>query len=1063
MLVDNASCEPFKEELQKNFSLIAPAGTGKTTAIVKRVLYFLEHSRIPADQLVVLTYTEKAAEELRSRVYKKVISKPKLLENFSVVFFGTIHRFCTQIISKFGEHLGYAAHFKVLQTHSKVYEDLWLSFLEDEKELFPILTRQNKDFLLCYSDFEKILQEAKSYAIKAEPILAQLPHKPDLKIAKQAFENFSAKLESYEKIPKSLARNKERADEWIQFLEDDIAFSPLPEWEEVKGKSSEETQQKLEDSASLWKDLFEPFANWMQAAIQQAVLHIADAFRAYRIQKTYLTFDDQVSLALKIIRQVATRDFFQPYSIILDEAQDTDTYQFALLWLAAGGMLQEDSDAPEASPSPGRFSMVGDPQQLIYPERTNLAIYENYHKALIKGNQGEELTFNVTRRCPKVLVDLLNKNFSPILTGECSQTGQQQAKYVPLEAHLDAEDGSVEVFNLKSGESKPSSKVYTQREKIAVQLARKIKDLGLKGLGITYWSDVALLCPRKKQLALLQESLEKEGLSTQNHSVHSQEGENPAYAWMTALSMVMTDPCNAFELTGILREVYGISDQCIAEYTHTYYKKETPYLHPISLINFPEADNKITQALKQLNEVHRKLYGLPVSEAVRIIYKALDFKARLESLNNGAHFHNILDRLYLYAVEIEMKGGSLEDYAQHLLDNFQLEPKTTLEPNKDKIQLITYQKAKGLEWKVVCLPYLFDPLQDRSPSYPRSFTDEKGMIHFFLDKFWWNLGKVQAFQEKKDHGSQRQLYVACTRSCQKLIFVNDAEFFKKSSSPNEHPMAHFLKLKALKHPQDPSLCWNETYLQSFSPSEEFPKKIDEPSLDLPLSFEALPSANWEFPIRIVPSKLVEDLVPVKDESLMEDTFEEGFLSSKGSLAIQYGNWWHSSMKKAPWGELSTIWETYLERQLSVCPDMQRGQDEFETFFQDALFEKLNTKEVSLRVEVPFFYVFRSAKRPVSFDGYIDLLAFHSSKKYWILVDWKTDKAFKKDNYWIQCYGLQMIAYVLATQAFVQEHSVVEPYLYLTHEHKSLYLDANVQKQLSSKLVLKVDSLIESKI
>ena len=59
--------------------IIAGAGTGKTTTLLHRIIHLLEHFAIAPENLLAITYTEKAAEELKDRIVTEVSAKADTL------------------------------------------------------------------------------------------------------------------------------------------------------------------------------------------------------------------------------------------------------------------------------------------------------------------------------------------------------------------------------------------------------------------------------------------------------------------------------------------------------------------------------------------------------------------------------------------------------------------------------------------------------------------------------------------------------------------------------------------------------------------------------------------------------------------------------------------------------------------------------------------------------------------------------------------------------------------------------------------------------------------------
>ena len=81
-------------ELYTNYFIQASAGTGKTHNIIEIIKKVV--TKIPLNRILVVTYTEKAVEELRNRVRERV---PGIDANLSEIY--TIHSFCQKSIREF--------------------------------------------------------------------------------------------------------------------------------------------------------------------------------------------------------------------------------------------------------------------------------------------------------------------------------------------------------------------------------------------------------------------------------------------------------------------------------------------------------------------------------------------------------------------------------------------------------------------------------------------------------------------------------------------------------------------------------------------------------------------------------------------------------------------------------------------------------------------------------------------------------------------------------------------------------------------------------------------------
>ena len=81
----------------KNYVLEASAGTGKTYSIKKIVSELVLKHNVQLDEILVVTYTEKAAGELKDRIREELPNED--VDNASIC---TIHSFCQETIKTFG-------------------------------------------------------------------------------------------------------------------------------------------------------------------------------------------------------------------------------------------------------------------------------------------------------------------------------------------------------------------------------------------------------------------------------------------------------------------------------------------------------------------------------------------------------------------------------------------------------------------------------------------------------------------------------------------------------------------------------------------------------------------------------------------------------------------------------------------------------------------------------------------------------------------------------------------------------------------------------------------------
>ena len=100
--------------------IVAGAGTGKTTVITQRILHLIKNNLAKPDEILALTFTEKAASEMEERV-------DRLLDfGYVNLWIMTFHAFCEKVLREHGLDIGLSTDFKLLDTSSS-----WLLFRQN--------------------------------------------------------------------------------------------------------------------------------------------------------------------------------------------------------------------------------------------------------------------------------------------------------------------------------------------------------------------------------------------------------------------------------------------------------------------------------------------------------------------------------------------------------------------------------------------------------------------------------------------------------------------------------------------------------------------------------------------------------------------------------------------------------------------------------------------------------------------------------------------------------------------------------------------------------------------
>ena len=347
----------FATELDRNFSVVASAGSGKTTAITERILSIARSSNASEilPRLVVVTFTNRAADEMQQRTRQALLQEnlgQEVHTAFNRAFFGTIHAFCMKLLTDFGHYLGLPAPLQLLEDD----DDLWLEFAQNQTRIGRSLGEEDRAMLLRFVQARDLMELARraSSAVLQVPGLTPYPAPDFAEVYSQ-----SAKAKGNDNIAKS----QEELREWERRFGGDWEYLRWPVC--FTAPNARFTQ--------LWQEKFAPLRKWICAAATCVAAEVQRDYRNFRLDHGLVTYDDQIALAEELLQHpvAAQRIREEGFRVILDEAQDTQPLQFSV--------LLEVTRPPEAKvlwlqdrhlgPGPGHFCMVGDFQQSISEAR----------------------------------------------------------------------------------------------------------------------------------------------------------------------------------------------------------------------------------------------------------------------------------------------------------------------------------------------------------------------------------------------------------------------------------------------------------------------------------------------------------------------------------------------------------------------------------------------------------------------------------------------------------------------------------------------------------------------
>src|SRR6266404_5727436 len=94
--------------------VVAGPGSGKTTVLIERFAWLVEECGVDATRILAITFTEKAATEIKERLIGRFAQQPELREAIERAWVSTIHGFCSRLLRENAIAAGLAPDFTVL-------------------------------------------------------------------------------------------------------------------------------------------------------------------------------------------------------------------------------------------------------------------------------------------------------------------------------------------------------------------------------------------------------------------------------------------------------------------------------------------------------------------------------------------------------------------------------------------------------------------------------------------------------------------------------------------------------------------------------------------------------------------------------------------------------------------------------------------------------------------------------------------------------------------------------------------------------------------------------------
>ncbi|MGI9646351.1 MAG: UvrD-helicase domain-containing protein, partial [Ilumatobacteraceae bacterium] len=478
---DQAARDTIHDDLAATLFVEAGAGSGKTTALVQRIVALVLEGEARLANIAAITFTEAAASELRSRVREALEVRERelhsqlnpdgerlarcrdALEDADTAAISTLHSFAQRILSEHPVAVGIPPRVEVLDEVQSLleFERRWSRFLDElleRDDLAEVLLRA----LLLDVRFNDRRRGLRSVAVvfnenwdrleamaTAEPELAPLDWSavldridPLLGLRQRchdADDKLAVLLE--DRLEPALRRLREATDddERLRLLtvwpSRGTRVGRKDNWDDV-----DEARAAITDFNDAVKQFLDDAANGVLRALATEVARFTRGAADERRAEGRLEFHDLLVLARDLLRTDADarRALHDRYRrLLLDEFQDTDPIQLELAALIASSMDASGSadEWTDIDVEDGRLFFVGDPKQSIY--RFRRASIETFVAARQAFGAGRPVTLSQNFRTVEPIVDFVNGLFGELIQAQADA----QPVYEPLTAHRQAVQG----------------------------------------------------------------------------------------------------------------------------------------------------------------------------------------------------------------------------------------------------------------------------------------------------------------------------------------------------------------------------------------------------------------------------------------------------------------------------------------------------------------------------------------------------------------------------------------------------------------------------------------------
>ncbi len=818
------------ENLDSTILVEAAAGTGKTTSMVGRMVALIREGKCGIDTMAAITFTRKAAAELRSRFQIELERSAReasgeagtrldrAVSHIERCFIGTVHSFCGRLLRERPIEAGVDLAFDEMEEDEdfRLRELAWDEYAAvlyaddspvlDEFRGLGLEIDQLRSRFIRFADFPDVQRwptggiEPVDAGEARERLLGYVRHMEDLVPSFPADYGTDRLMPTYEMVVR-MVRNRDLArDSDLMAVLDMFEKNPKVTQKCWPGGKTQALSEK-----ALWDGFAGEVAHpllrrWREKRYEFVIRVFHEAIRYYndyRGRTRRLNFQDLLMTAARLLRdKPQIRRYFRSRftHLLVDEFQDTDPIQAQVMMFLTASDSGE-TDWRKCTPVPGSLFVVGDPKQSIYRFRRADIVTYNQVRKIIEECGGRVVPLTANFRTIGGLIGWNNRVFVDTFPGTATAYSPAfRPMEVGREEGTEGELSGVRVIEVPPDYGKKEEVIPYEADFIARTIRRALdegmtvprsrRDLEYgKGPKVTP-GDFMIITRRKAELAIYARKLQELGIPHETSGGSSLQQVTEVKLLVDCLRAV-TEPENPVSLVAVLRGgLFGLSDRELYEYRRAGGEFSYRSACPEGLDG--ETARLFREAYDSLIRYDRWLKRMPPVPAIERIAGDLGLLVQALARQGGSVRAGSIVKVFqmLRAASADLHSVSdLTQYMAELIENnVEFDGVPARPHGTSVVRLMNLHRVKGLEAPIV---FLANPTGKWNPPVGLHVDRSGGSIDGYMavsEERGLFVKRVLALppgwdgfeEEEKRFGKaeeDRLLYVAATRAGSMLVIT----------------------------------------------------------------------------------------------------------------------------------------------------------------------------------------------------------------------------------------------------------------------------------------------------